>query len=198
MIKMWLRVMVLLLAGSSLGCAPVIIGGGAAGAYKVAKDERTVGRILDDSNISATIKSDLSSDPIVDAADIDVDTLEGNVILTGVVKSREQVDRAIDIAKKIEGVKSVKNNLQVGHKTLGESIDDRFLVSKIKAKLIGEPGISSMTIDVDAQKGVVSLSGIVPNKTVKEKILRIAGETTGTVRVVDNMTVRNPSPSTGN
>jgi hyperosmotically inducible periplasmic protein len=198
MIKIWLRVMVLLLAGFSLGCAPIIIGGGAAGAYKVAKDERTVGRILDDSNISATIKSDLSSDPLVDVADIDVDTLEGNVILTGVVKSREQVDRAIDIAKKIEGVKSVKNNLQVGRKTVGESIDDRFLVSKIKAKLIGEPGISAMTIDVDAQKGVVSVSGIVPSKTVKEKILRIAGETAGAVRVVDNMTVKNQSPPTGN
>ncbi len=190
MIKMCLKLMGLFLATTVLGCAPVVIGGGAAGAYKVARDERTVGRILDDSNISATIKADLSSDPLVNAVDIDVDTINGNVILTGVVKSKEQVDRAIEIAKKVEGVKSVKNNLQVGRKTLGESIDDQFLVSKIKAKLIGEPGISSMSIDVDAQKGVVTLSGIVANRIVKERIIKIARETKGTVRVIDNITVK--------
>ena len=191
MIKMCLKLMVLVLAAASLGCAPVVIGGGAAGAYKVATDERTVGRIFDDSNISATIKADLSSDPVVDAGDIDVDTIDGNVILTGVVKSEEQVTRAVEIAKKIQGVKAVKNNLQVGRKTVGESLDDRLLVSRIKTALIKEPGVSSMGIDVDAQKGVVTLSGIVATQTLKETILRIAREAKGTVGVVDNLTVRN-------
>ena len=48
-----------------------------------------------------------------------------------------------------------------------------------------------MSIDVDAQKGVVTLSGIVANQIVKERIMKIAREAKGTVRVVDNITVKN-------
>lgn len=173
-----------------LGCAPVVIGGGAAGAYKVSQDERTVGQMFDDTNISATIKADLSSDPVVDAVNIDVDTIAGNVILTGVVNSQAQVDRAIEIANRVKGVKSVKNNLQVGRKTMGQSLDDKLLVSKIKTKLIKEPGIPGMNIDVDVQKGVVTLSGIVSSAMVKETVIRIARETKGTVRVVDNIGIK--------
>jgi hyperosmotically inducible periplasmic protein len=172
------------------GCAPVVIGAGAAGAYKVATEERTFGRMWDDSNLTATIKAELSQDPIVNAPDVDVDTKDGNVVLSGVVTSEEQITRAVKIAGSYEGVKSVTNNLQVGSKTIGDVIGDKVIVSKIKGKLIAEPGIRSMNIDVDAQKGVVTLTGLVYDPLVKEQIIKIAEETAGTVRVVDHIQVK--------
>lgn len=172
------------------GCAPVIIGSGAAGAYRVATEERTFGRMWDDSNLTATIKAELSSDPIVNAPDVDVDTVDGNVTLSGVVTSEEQITRAVKIAGSYEGVKSVTNNLQVGSKTFGDVIGDKVLVSKIKGKLMAEPGIRSMNIDVDAQKGVVTLTGVVYEPLLRDTIIRIAEETAGTIRVVDRIQVK--------
>ena len=173
-----------------IGCAPVIIGAGAAGAYKVASDERTTGTMLDDSSISATIKTELIRDGLVEGTKIDVDTIDGNVILSGVVDSQLQSNRAVEIAKQYEGVKSVKNNLQIGSKTFGQSVDDTMIGSKIKTRLIGEKGVPSMSIDVDVNRGIVTLSGIVGSQTIKNTIIDIARTTVGTVDVVDNISVR--------
>ena len=172
------------------GCAPAIIGAGAAGVYTVATDERTTGTMLDDSSISATIKSELIRDGLVEGSKIDVDTIDGNVILSGVVDSELQSTRAVEIANQYEGVKSVRNNLQIGSKTFGQAIDDKMIGSKIKAKLIGEKGVPSMSIDVDVNRGIVTLSGIVDSQTIKNTIIDIARTTTGTKDVVDNIKVK--------
>ncbi|MFO7963416.1 MAG: BON domain-containing protein [Desulfobacterales bacterium] len=191
MLKFWVNAIGLLALTAASGCAPLLVGAGAAGVYKVAQDERSVGRIVDDSNISATIKLDLSRDPVVNAPDIDVDVIDGHVILSGIMTSEEQIDRAMDIAGRIEGVKSVRNNLRVGSRTVGEFVGDKVIASKIKTKLIGESGIPSTNIDVDAHKGVVTLTGIVSNRLTKERVLKIAKETKGTVQVIDNLIVEN-------
>jgi len=190
--KSYLRIIFLFVIAMSMGvgCAPLIIGGAAAGGYKVAKDERSVGKIFDDANITATIKTELMHDSIIEAEKIDVDTLEGNVTLTGTLDNQKQVARAIEIAKSIEGVKSVKNNLKVGSKTIGQSVDDKLLGSKIRAKLINEPGVPSTNIDIDVQNGKATLTGIVGDKKTKEKIIRIVQETVGIYNVVDNIKVR--------
>ena len=111
----------------SAGCAPVLVGAGAAGVYKVATEERTAGTMLDDSSISASIKMELLKDPLVKGRRVDVNTLDGHVILSGVLESELQADRAVEIVNQFEGVKSVKNNFQIGSRTFGQSIDDKML-----------------------------------------------------------------------
>ncbi len=80
-----LVIILFILAIVSTGCAPVLIGGGAAGAYKAGTDERTVGTIVDDSTISSNIKMNLIGASDVKARRIDVDVINGIVTLTGVV-----------------------------------------------------------------------------------------------------------------
>ena len=174
------------------GCAPAIIAGGATGGYKAATDERSIGRVMDDATITTKVKTELVKDTVVKARKIDVDTLDGVVTLTGVVKTNEEAERAREIAVRVRGVKKVKNNLQIGSKTWGQSLDDKVIGSKIKAKLIGEPGIRSLNIDVDVNKGVVTLTGIVKFKYQKERAIEIARSTSGTINVVDNIRVKNP------
>ena len=174
------------------GCAPAIIAGGATGGYKAATDERSIGRVMDDATITAKVKTELVKDTVVKARKIDVDTLDGVVTLTGVVKTNEEAERAREIAVRVRGVKKVKNNLQIGSKTWGQSLDDKLIGSKIKAKLISEPGIRSLNIDVDVNKGIVTLTGIVKFKYQKERAIEIAKSTSGTINVVDNIRVKNP------
>lgn len=172
------------------GCTPLVVGGGAAGGYAVATDERSAGRQLDDSAITSKIKAEMIGDHEVKARDIDVDTLDGVVYLTGLVDSEREKARAEAIARTVPGVKAVRNNLSIGSRSLGEVVDDKMLGSKIKAALLKEPGIRALSVDVDVYRGVVNLTGVVENGGQKKKVLEIAGSTPGVRRVVDNLTVR--------
>ncbi len=95
------------------GCAPLWVGAGAAGGYIIASDERSIGQRVDDSVITTKLKSKLLADPKVKGLKIDVDTVEGEVTLTGIVSSTEEAERAIEIARNVKGVIKVKNNLKV-------------------------------------------------------------------------------------
>lgn len=178
----------ILLTGT--GCAPALIGAGAAGAYRVATDERGVGQMWADATITTKVKTALIQDPHVDAMKIDVDTLERNVTLTGLVGSDREAEQAVRIAGTIAGVKSVKNNMRVGSKSVGDAVDDMVLGTKIRTKLAGEPGIRSLNIDVDIDKGVVSLTGIVENARQRDRILEIVRSVPGCVDVVNNLTLK--------
>ena len=172
------------------GCTAALVGGGAAGGYAVGTDERPVDRMVDDSTITSHIKNEMIKDDIVKARKIDIDTVSGHVTLTGVVETTSESRRAIEIVEGVQGVKSVRNNLQIGKKTWTEAVNDKYLVSKIKSKLIVEPEIRSLNIDVDVHKGVVTLTGVVESRDQKNRALEIARTTGDTVRVVDNLQVR--------
>ena len=179
-----------LLAFSFSGCAPVVIGAAAGGGAVVATDERTVGRQIDDATLSTRVKASLIDTPEVPARKIDVDVLDGNVILTGVVDTREQKEAAVAVARRVEGARKVTDNLQVGVVTFGDTFNDKILVTKINKNLFLAPDIRSFNIDVDADRGVVTLTGVVDNQTNKQRIIDIARTTSGTVKVVDNLTLR--------
>ncbi len=174
----------------SSGCTAALIGGAAGGGYAVATDERQTSRMMDDSTITTRIKSAMVKDDVVKAHQIDVDTVGGHVTLTGVVKTRRESQRAFQIASHEAGVKSVRNNLQIGEKTWGESFNDKWLGSKIKSKLVAEPEIRSLNIDVDVHKGIVTLTGIVGDRYQKKRAIQIAKATDGTRWVVDNLKVK--------
>lgn len=86
----------LLLAGMVMvsGCAPLAIGAGAGAGYKMATDERTLGRQLDDTNLAIRVKAALGSEESVPARRIDVDVVRGIVHLSGFVESEEIRQRA--------------------------------------------------------------------------------------------------------
>lgn len=71
------------------------------------------GAIASDSWITTKVKSDLAVEKDVSATDIHVNTYEGVVTLTGTVATQAEADKAVQVAREIQGVKSVVNNLQV-------------------------------------------------------------------------------------
>jgi hyperosmotically inducible protein len=74
---------------------------------------RTVGETLDDATITTRVKTALLNDPNIGALRIDVDTALGVVTLSGVVKSKTEETRAVQVARQVPGVKDVKSSLQV-------------------------------------------------------------------------------------
>ena len=81
--------------------------------------------MMDDSTITTRNNKAMVKDDVVKAHQVDVDTVGGNVTLSGVVKTRQESQRAVQIADREAGVKSVRNNLQIGEKTWGESFNDK-------------------------------------------------------------------------
>ena len=74
---------------------------------------KTVGETIDDATVTTRVKTALLNDPDVAGLRIDVDTFKGLVTLSGAVKTAAERDKAIAIARKINGVRDVKSTLQV-------------------------------------------------------------------------------------
>jgi hyperosmotically inducible protein len=74
---------------------------------------KTVGETIDDASITTRVKTALLNDLAVGVQKIDVDTFKGVVTLSGAVETAADRDKAIDIARKVEGVRDVKSTLQV-------------------------------------------------------------------------------------
>jgi osmotically-inducible protein OsmY len=68
------------------------------------------GEYVDDSVITTKVKAAYAADPTVKATQVQVETFKGTVQLSGFVDSRESAQRAVDLARGIKGVKSVKND----------------------------------------------------------------------------------------
>jgi osmotically-inducible protein OsmY len=71
------------------------------------------GEFVDDSTITTKVKTKLFNDPVTSGWNITVITKNGVVQLAGFVKTGQEKDRAGDIARGVNGVKSVKNNLVI-------------------------------------------------------------------------------------
>lgn len=96
------------------GCAAVLIGGGAAGGYTVAKHKGTIGQYTDDSVITSKVKSKFLADINLKSYNISVATNQGLVTLTGTVPTPQMRQRAIEIVQHTKDVKEVNvTNLKV-------------------------------------------------------------------------------------
>lgn len=72
---------------------------------------------MDDSTITATVKAKLVADKAANLTRVDVDTTKQVVSLNGIVESADQKARAEQLAKQVDGVRKVDNNLQIQKRT---------------------------------------------------------------------------------
>lgn len=157
-----------------------------------------------DVGITTAVKSKLAADDTVKAYKIDVDTREGVVTLTGEVPSQAAKETAVQITRATDGVTSVVDNLTItmagadrgtGDATaatagrVGEVASDAMLASSIKTKLLADPDVAALKIDVDSSNGVVTLTGTVKTAAERDVALRIARDTEGVKSVVDRLKI---------
>jgi osmotically-inducible protein OsmY len=79
---------------------------------RLERHERT-GEYIDDSVLTAKVKAAIFNEPNLKSAEINVETFKGVVQLSGFVSSAAAEHRAVEIARRIEGVKSVKNDMRL-------------------------------------------------------------------------------------
>ncbi len=109
--------MIMVMAVSMLGVATMVTTGCKSSSGP--QEKRTAGTYVDDSAITAKIKSKMIGDNTVKAHQINVDTFQGNVQLNGFVDNDSQRQRAEQIARDTKGVVNVQNNLQLRPEAAG-------------------------------------------------------------------------------
>jgi osmotically-inducible protein OsmY len=95
----------------SLGAMPLLLG--VTGCTTGSRYEQSTGERIDDHGTSSRVKAALADDTEYKYGGVSVETFKGTVQLSGFVNSRDQKNRAGDLAKKVPGVKEIVNNITV-------------------------------------------------------------------------------------
>ena len=74
-------------------------------------------------------------------------------------------------------------------KSVGETIDDATITTRVKTTLLNDPDVGGLRIDVDTFKGVVTLSGAVKSAAERDKAVAIAKKTPGVVDVKSTLQI---------
>jgi hyperosmotically inducible periplasmic protein len=145
---------------------------------------------VSDSWITSKTKIALFADERVKGTQVSVDTTKGVVHLRGKVDSPEAKAAAAEVAKGIEGVQSVKNDLQVVAPGSRKMVDakDGDIDKAVKARLSKDAQVKSVDVRTDA--GVVTLTGEVPSITAAAKASEMARNVPGVKSVKNELTVR--------
>ncbi|WP_316897888.1 BON domain-containing protein [Pseudodesulfovibrio indicus] len=146
------------------------VSAGGCTVYDVAVEERTVGDYASDEKITFIIEKDFLADDMVKYLDFDASSYEGLVYITGEYESRAQVDRAVKIAKSVEGVRSVTTYLlpKKANDTCGTT-DNLQLYADVKNALVQDKDIWSTNIEIKTVQCNVVLLGIVGSASERAK-----------------------------
>jgi hyperosmotically inducible protein len=152
----------------------------------------TVGTVIDDSVITASVKSALLADPDVKSFDLKVETRKGEVQLSGFVDNQMQIDRAIMVARGVSGVTNIDNKMSLkgAATTVGNKIDDGIVTARVKAALLADANVKSLDIAVVTRNGEVQLSGFVDNQSQIEHVLAVARGIEGVSSVSNEMSLK--------
>lgn len=152
----------------------------------------SVGTEIDDSVVTARVKSALLADPVIKSFDFKVETRKGEVMLSGFVGTRAQADQALLIARGVQGVKVVVNKMDLkdGAATVGNVVDDGIITAKLKSALLADPNVRSFDIAVVTRKGEAQLSGFVDNQGQIDHASELARSVEGVKSVANEMSVK--------
>jgi len=156
---------------------------------KVKETAQDVKGVGSDSWITSKTKIALFADDRVKGREVSVETVHGDVFLRGKVDSEEAKAAAMDVAKGIEGVKNVKNDLQVVAPSARKAVtaDDKAITKAVESRFSKDAQLKKIDVRTDA--GVVVLSGEVPNISVSAKASEMAHRVDGVKSVKNELRV---------
>ncbi len=161
------------------------------GACSKQGEQPKTGQYVDDAAVTAKVKADLIKDVAVKSTDIAVETTGGIVQLSGFVGSDAIRQRAEQLARSVEGVKSVRNDLaiQTAPQTAGQYVDDTTLTTKVKAALLADDEVKGLAISVETSGGTVQLTGTAKSDSERQKAEQLAKNIEGVTSVQNSITV---------
>lgn len=146
------------------GCAPLLLGGIAAGGVLVATDRRTSGTQLEDEGIELRSASRLR-EQLGERGHINVTSFNRQALLTGEVPSEADKAMAERTVTTVDNVRSVVNELAVtGASSLSQRSNDALVSGRVKAALVDAQDLTVHAFKVVTERGTVYLLGRVTQR----------------------------------
>lgn len=196
------RLAVVLGALPLASCIVPIVAGTAVGGYTLATEHRTPEQLARDAAIGAAAHkywADASSDL---ARDCDATVYDGELLITGIVPNQAMKDKAGELARQIDGVKTIHNEIQIGQPTnLAQDARDNYVSNALRTQLLTDSNVRSSNFTVHTLNGIVYIMGYARNAAERDLVLSYARNLSNVDRVVSFIEVGNeptqPASSSG-
>ena len=181
---------ILLISALALsGCASAVVGVGTA-AVAASTTEKGFSTSVSDGVIFAKLKEKFFQQNQTLFTNADVEVNDGEVILTGRVKTQEDKSLATKLSWEIKGVRSVVNHLKVTEPpTLKQIGKDNAAIGLFRTKIGLDEDISSLNFSIDVVDGVAYLSGLARNEKEMNKVIYHAENTRFISDVMNYITI---------
>lgn len=166
------------------GCVAAVIGSGAVAA-KVATDPRTTGTQIDDETLEFKVENAVEKDAQIKAEGrVNAVSYNGRVLLIGQVPNSDVKDTATALAKGVEGVNEVYNELTVSPKiSFAQISKDSWLTTQVKSKMFVDGRVKATDVKVISENGEVFLLGNV-TQSQANAAADIASKISGVKKVI--------------
>jgi osmotically-inducible protein OsmY len=180
-----------LLAALLAGCAPVLVGGAAVGGALVVSDRRSTGIQLEDEGLELKVGQRIRT-LAGERSHVSVNSYNRQVLLTGEVFNEADKAAIEQAAAKVDGVRSVVNDLGVmWPSSTSERSRDLLLAGKVKATFVDASGLSANAFHITVERGVVYLMGRVTEEEAVRAI-DLTRTVSGVVKVVRLVEILTP------
>jgi len=172
--------------------AVVVLGGALTAGAMNAMGKAEEKTPINDAYLTAKAKIALFADARIKGSEINVESAQGAMMIRGKVDSDAAKQAAEGIAKGIEGVKSVKNELQVVAPAQRAATDDKdaAITTRVTAQIEKDADLKKAGIRAQTNAGVVSLSGEVQDLMSSAQASWIAWQVHGVKSVKNDLTVK--------
>ena len=182
-------VLLLALLAPLSGCVSMVIGAGATVGVAV-MEERPFKVHLRDTTIATEIRYNLveASEKFITGVGIEV--YEGKALITGVVENEVMRAQALKLVWKVEGLKDVYNELQVGDNGITNFAKDSWVTTQLKSKTTLDQDVLAINYTIETVNGVVYLIGIAQSKREIDKVIAHARSLSYVKRVISHVRIK--------
>ncbi len=177
-------------------CEAVVATGAATTGGVVVTQERSFEDAVDDAAIETRISYELYTNEVNKDlfVEVDVESVEGRVLLTGSVRSPEDRIEAVRLAWQAKEVKEVINEIQVTDAGgLTNYSRDVWITTRLRGKILLDKTIRGVNYNVDTVNGIVYLIGIAQDDAELSRVTQIARTISHVKKVVSHVRVLPPS-----
>lgn len=148
-----------------------------------------INHYLDDSIVTARVKSFLLAKPQLAIDDLSLTTSQGIVQISGYIASQANRRQVTKWVRHLDGVRGVKNQLQIqapAPLNLKRYVSDVAITGEIRGRLMASENSNIRQVEVTTRQGRVYLSGNLRNRQQQHQVLQVVKQVAGVEKIVQN------------
>ena len=184
---------------SVLGCSGTQVVTSTAGtAIAISEDEKTLGDVFDDATIAVGIKDRIFMYDAILVTKVRVDVEQGKVLLTGILKNRDQRVEAVRLTWKQPGVKEVINEIEIEDSfNIKNYAEDKVIQIQLISKVLADKNIKKLKYNLEVQNKVIFILGVTSDEAELERVFGHARSIKGVQDIISYVDIISTDNSGG-